>query len=112
MTSSGLELLLRRLLTQECPATMDPTSIDLLSLVGKLRGRLPAVRYSLLSRLAEDRSAAPFAPLESFYQLTLPWSLNHGSPWADSLLTVAATRFVHVRIFFNRPFTNIFFLSS
>lgn len=111
MTNSGLELLLRRLLTQEFPSTMDPTGSDLLSLVGRLRGRLPAVRYALLSKLAEDRSAAPFALLESFYRLTLPWSLNHASLWADSLLTVAATRFVHVRISFNHHFfTNNYFL--
>lgn len=106
MAASGLELLLRRLLAQECPATVDPANLDLLSVVGRLRGRLPPVRYALLSRLAEDRSAAPFAPLESFYRLTLPWSLNYGSPWADSLLAVAATRFVHVRISFTCGFAN------
>jgi hypothetical protein len=90
----SLEVLLRSLMPRDGGHVMNQTR-DLLSLAGRLRGQLADDGRSRGEpKLPEIRSPLRLPLRGVVLNFLLPWSI--GSPWADNMLAVAATRFLHV----------------
>ncbi|PJF16816.1 Bromodomain and WD repeat-containing protein 1 [Paramicrosporidium saccamoebae] len=89
----SLEVLLRSLMPRDGELAMHQPK-DLLSLAGRLRGQLTGDGRSRGEpKLAEIRSPLRLPLRGVILNFLLPWSI--GSPWADNMLAVAATRFLH-----------------
>lgn len=95
----SLEALLQHLLqvqtSREAAAGGSRVPRDLLSLACRIGRALPALRLAPDCKLSEAGSPHRFGRAPPAYELLLPWTL--GPSWADGLLRVAGSRYVHVR---------------
>lgn len=99
-TVSNLEVLFRDLLSHRDSATsigdsgVSPARPDLMALAKRLTRWVTPLLISTDCKLPEE-----YSPLRGGnWRSLLPWSIT--SPWADSILQFALSRFIHVQILF------------
>ena len=98
-SSPSLEALLQHLLqaqaSQEAAVGGSRVPRDLLSLACRVGRALPALRLASDCKLSESFSPHRFGRTPPVCNLLMPWAL--GPSWADGLLRVAGSRYIHVR---------------
>lgn len=91
----SLESFFRAFLRHQRPLLGHETVPNILALVAQSSRKLVPIKFTPNCRISEERSPARHS-LQGFYLAALPWSLS-SNIWADTLLSVASVRFVHVQ---------------